>query len=101
MKMVRWLLLSLVCEVAADYCFKRWSIGGRPWLLWLGVGGYVGATVLFAACLRGESLTRLVCWFTLANCVAATLIGVCFGEPLTARVGAGVACAGLSIWLLS
>lgn len=53
MKMYLWLLLSLICEAAADYCFKRWSIGGRPWLFWLGVSGHVGATVLFAACLRG------------------------------------------------
>ena len=95
------LLFSLLFEILADYFFKKWSLSDKNVQLVAGVAGYTVATVFFALCLRDESLTKMVCWFTLVNCIAASLIGIAFGEPLTARIAGGVVLACVSIWLLS
>lgn len=92
--------LSLVFEIVADYFFKRWSLVDKGWMLAAGVLGYTIATVFFAYAVKADSLTKIVCVFTIVNCIAATLIGVSMGEQMTARIAAGILLAIVATWLL-
>ena len=95
------LLLSLVSEIAADYCFKVWSLNNKPWTLVAGVALYGLATVFFAFSLRGTSMTKMWCMYTLVNIVAAVAIGVYFGDPFPLRTKLGVALSVLAILVLA
>ena len=93
--------LSLAFEIVADYYFKIWSIHTEKVShLVAGLVCYSVATLFFAFCLRHESMTKIVCLFTITNCVAATLIGLWFGDPFPLRVQAGLVLALASIWML-
>lgn len=94
------LALALVAEIAADYFFKLWSLSDKTLEIVTGVGLYCIATVFFALSLKNESLTKMVCVFTIINCVAASLIGIYFGEPFPLRIKLGVLTAMLTIYLL-
>ena len=95
------LTISLIFEVVADYFFKIWSMNNRSWQIASGLVCYGLATLFFAFSIRDESLTKMVCWFTIFNCLAASAIGIYFGEPFTARIGAGLTLGAMAIWLLS
>lgn len=94
------LFLSLLFEIVADYFFKTWSMTDRLSSLVLGVVGYAVATVFFAFSLKNESMVKMVSLFTVTNCVAATLIGLWFGDPFPLRIQLGVGCALVAVWLL-
>jgi multidrug transporter EmrE-like cation transporter len=93
-----WIAVSF--EIIADYYFKIWSTGDRFFHLCMGVFLYAVGTVFFAFALKDESLAKTVGLFTVANCVAACLIGLWFGEKFDQKMIVGIILGLISIWLL-
>jgi multidrug transporter EmrE-like cation transporter len=104
--MNKWLFLSLVgvaaaSEVVADILFKKWAIGGKTWIIIIGMLVYAAATGAWAYALKYEQLSKAIVAFTIVNLVAAIVAGIIFfDEQLTAIQWVGVALGVVSVFLL-
>ena len=95
------ILVATLFEVAADILFKKWSLDGREWLLWVGIGLYTIGTIGWAYSLKFEQLSKAIVVFTLLNLVLVTLAGVIiFNENLSPINKIGILLGIASIILL-
>lgn len=93
--------LAVAFEVVADVLFKRWSLENRAILLGIGLGLYFIGTIFWAFSLRYDLLSRAVTFFTVANLLAAVLVGVfVFHDELTLVQKVGVGLGVASVLLL-
>lgn len=91
-KILFWILLSLgvALETIGDVFFKKWTIGGRPLLMWIGFVVYAIGGLFWAYSLKYEMLSKAVSSFTILNLIIASLVGIIFFKEnisLVAKLG--------------
>ena len=97
------LFLSLLCEIAADYLFKAWSLSEKTLQVISGGMLYMLSALAFAFWIKEKgSLARGISLFTITNCLAGCVIGVfIFHEPFTTQMKIGVLLGITAIFLLA
>ena len=95
------IFLAVMLEVGADILFKKWSMGNKEVLFYLGLALYTGGTLLWALSLRYELLAKAITMFTVLNLLLVVLAGVfMFKETLSPVNKAGILLSVISIILL-
>ena len=95
------IILATVFEVVGDIFFKKWSIGSKNILLYIGLLAYCVGTVFWAISLRYEFLSKAISTFTILNLIIIILIGVLFfKENLSLANKIGIALGILSVILI-
>jgi multidrug transporter EmrE-like cation transporter len=94
-------LLGVALEIAGDVFFKKWTIGSRPLLLWVGFGIYTIGTLFWALSLKYEMLSKAISIFTILNLLIVVVIGVVFfKENLSIVSKVGILLGIISIALI-
>ena len=93
--------LAVGLEVFADIFFKKWSMGSKNIILYLGLLFYFIGTIFWAISLKYEYLSRAVSIFTIINLIAVALVGlVYFKEDLSLINKSGILLGIISIALI-
>ena len=103
MKLFFWAftLLAVGLEIAGDVFFKKWTIGNKSLLLWIGFGIYTFGTLFWALSLKYELLSKAISIFTVLNLVIVSLIGILFfKENISITSKIGIALGIISIALI-
>lgn len=78
------ILFATALEVSADILFKKWALGGRGLIFFLGLGMYSIGTVFWGFSLKYEFLSKAISVFTVLNMLIIVLVGaIFFNENLT------------------
>jgi multidrug transporter EmrE-like cation transporter len=94
-------LLGVALEIAGDIFFKKWVIGNRPLLLWIGFAIYTIGALFWALSLKYEMLSKAISIFTILNLVIVVVIGVVFfKENLSIASKLGILLGLISIALI-
>ena len=93
--------LAVALEVVGDVMFKKWAVGGRNVLLYLGLLIYFIGTIFWAVSLKYEYLSKAISVFTILNLIIIVLVGVLyFKEDLSLVNKAGIGLGILSVILI-
>lgn len=93
--------LAVILEVAGDIFFKKWSIGGKDILLYVGLLIYFIGTFFWAISLRYEYLSKAISVFAILNLIIIVLVGVLyFKEDLSLINKIGIALGVFSMALI-
>lgn len=85
------IILVAILEVGGDILFKKWSIDGRNYILYIGLFLYLLAAGTWAMSMRYEFLSKAIIIFTIANLILGVMAGMLiFGEQLTVQQKLGV-----------
>lgn len=71
-------LLGVGLEIAGDVFFKKWTVGNKPLLMWVGLIIYSIGALFWAFSLKYEMLSKAISIFTILNLVIVALIGIIF-----------------------
>lgn len=102
-KILFWMftLLGVGLEIVGDVFFKKWTIGGKPLLMWVGFVIYAAGALFWAFSLKYEMLSKAISIFTILNLVIVALIGIIFfKENISALSKFGIVLGIISIVLI-
>jgi len=95
------IFLAVLIEALADILFKKWSMNNKWLLLWIGVGFYLIATVIFAFSLKYEFLSKAISVYAILNAILIVLAGIfLFNENLTLTNKIGILLGIISLILI-
>jgi len=95
------LVLALIFEVGGDVFFKKWSLGGKNYVLLFGLLLYFIGTVFWAISLKYEYLSKAITVFTVMNLIAVVAIGVLyFKEDISLVNKIGIGLGVVSVFLM-
>lgn len=95
------IILAVTIEVIADIFFKKWAIGGKNILLYVGAVIYIFGTIFWAFSLKYEQMSKAISVFTVLNLILIVLAGVIiFKENLSLANKIGIALGILSVILV-
>ena len=93
--------LAVAFEIVGDIFLKKWSIGNKNFLLYLGLFIYFVGTVFWAISLKYELLSKAISIFTILNLIIIILVGIVyFKEDLSLINKIGITLGILSIILI-
>ncbi len=93
--------LAVALEVTGDIFFKKWSLGTKNILLYVGLLVYFIGTIFWAISLKYEYLARAISVFTILNLIIIVLVGVLyFKEDLSLINKIGIGLGILSVILI-
>jgi len=95
------IFLAVLIEALADILFKKWSMNNKWLLLWISVGFYLIATVIFAFSLKYEFLSKAISVYAILNVILIVLAGIfLFDENLTLTNKIGILFGIISLILI-
>ena len=103
LKLIFFLLIIVAgsLEIAGDIFFKKWSLGGRSFLLIVGLMIYFIGSIFWAVSLKYEYLSKAISVFTVLNLLIVSLVGILyFKEDLSFINKIGISLGILSIILV-
>jgi multidrug transporter EmrE-like cation transporter len=93
--------LAVAFEIVGDIFFKKWSIGSKNILLYVGLLIYFIGTIFWAISLKYEYLSKAISVFTLLNLIIVVFVGVIyFKEDLSLMNKIGIGLGILSVILI-
>lgn len=95
------MLLGVGLEIVGDIFFKKWAVGNKTILLWIGFTIYLVGTLFWAYSLKYEMLSKAISIFTILNLVILSLVGMIFFKENISVVGKiGILLGIISILLI-
>ena len=95
------ILVAVALEVIGDIFSKKWALGGKSIMIFLGLLIYFIGSVFWAFSLRYEYLSKAISAFTILNFIMVVLVGVIyFKENLSLTNKLGIALGIISLIMI-